>query len=58
MYGDDGKGGFDGIVPRVTTSFFSSIKAETSEDERIKYSVRCSFIEIYNDQVRDLLDAR
>ncbi|EPS43828.1 hypothetical protein H072_2134 [Dactylellina haptotyla CBS 200.50] len=39
-----------GIVPRTLHKLFGSLDAESSE-----YSVKCSFIELYNEELRDLL---
>ncbi|KAF2271065.1 kinesin-domain-containing protein [Lojkania enalia] len=41
-----------GIVPRVLYSLFNKLEAEESEN-----SVKCSFIELYNEELRDLLSA-
>ncbi|CAO2833646.1 unnamed protein product [Amaranthus hypochondriacus] len=47
-----------GIVPRIFKKLFSAIERvkESSEDKPINYQCRCSFLEIYNGQVGDLLD--
>ena len=39
-----------GIIPRVLHSLFSKLEAEEAES-----SVKCSFIELYNEELRDLL---
>lgn len=39
-----------GIIPRVLHSLFSKLEAEECES-----SVKCSFIELYNEELRDLL---
>jgi kinesin family protein 11 len=41
-----------GIVPRVLYSLFNRLEAEEVEN-----SVKCSFIELYNEELRDLLSA-
>ena len=46
---EDGKG----IIPRMVKSIFEQI-AQTPED--IKATVKVSFIEIYNEKIRDLLN--
>ena len=44
-----------GIIPRMVTGFFCKI-AEQPED--IEFSIKVSFVEIYNETIRDLLDPR
>ena len=39
-----------GIIPRVLHSLFTKLEGEESES-----SVKCSFIELYNEELRDLL---
>ncbi|KAM7250645.1 hypothetical protein ACFE04_022528 [Oxalis oulophora] len=46
-----------GIVPRIFQMFFSEIEKEKmNSDGKINYQCRCSFLEIYNEQIGDLLD--
>lgn len=47
-----------GMTPRVFESMFSRIKVEEAEreNEKLKFSTTCSFLEIYNEQVIDLLE--
>ncbi|KAF5202891.1 Kinesin-like protein kin-12f [Thalictrum thalictroides] len=46
-----------GIVPRIFQMLFTEIQEqENSEDKHINYQCRCSFLEIYNEQIGDLLD--
>ena len=54
LKGPDGKMIEDlkGIMPRAASHIFSCIDAQS--DKR-KYLVRCSYIEIYNEDIRDLL---
>ncbi|KAL8157876.1 kinesin-like protein KIN-12C isoform X2 [Apium graveolens] len=63
MIGDigqmDGKLNEDcGITPRVFEYLFKRIQEEeeSRRNERLKYSCKCSFLEIYNEQITDLLD--
>lgn len=42
-----------GIIPRMVASFFSRIE---SAPEEIEFTVKVSFIEIYNEKIRDLLE--
>ena len=44
-----------GIVPRVLQTLFA--KLGDDEAENIEHSVKCSFIELYNEELRDLLSA-
>ncbi|XP_073158747.1 kinesin-like protein KIN-12D [Henckelia pumila] len=47
-----------GMTPRVFEFLFARIRAEEEirKDERLKYNCKCSFLEIYNEQITDLLD--
>uniref|UniRef100_A0A7N0TDF2 Kinesin motor domain-containing protein n=1 Tax=Kalanchoe fedtschenkoi TaxID=63787 RepID=A0A7N0TDF2_KALFE len=47
-----------GMTPRVFEFLFGRIRAEeeTRKEEKLKYSCKCSFLEIYNEQITDLLD--
>ena len=42
-----------GIIPRMIDSVFDFIQ---NSNEDIEFSVKCSFIEIYNEKIQDLLD--
>ncbi|KAK6785650.1 hypothetical protein RDI58_019105 [Solanum bulbocastanum] len=50
--------GLQGIVPRIFQTLFSSIQKEqeNSEGKQINYQCRCSFLEIYDEHIGDLLD--
>ncbi|GMH14436.1 hypothetical protein Nepgr_016277 [Nepenthes gracilis] len=47
-----------GIVPRIFEMLFSEIQRqkENSDGKQINYQCRCSFLEIYNGQIGDLLN--
>ncbi|KAF7831314.1 kinesin-like protein KIN-12F isoform X1 [Senna tora] len=47
-----------GIVPRIFHMLFSELEREQSvpEEKQFNYQCRCSFLEIYNEQIGDLLD--
>ncbi|KAG5081718.1 hypothetical protein AAZX31_02G279200 [Glycine max] len=47
-----------GIVPRIFQMLFSELEKEqhVSEGKQFNYQCRCSFLEIYNEQIGDLLD--
>ncbi|XP_011100690.1 kinesin-like protein KIN-12C isoform X1 [Sesamum indicum] len=55
----DGKLGDDcGITPRIFEYLFTRItkEEESRKHERLTYSCKCSFLEIYNEQITDLLE--
>ncbi|KAL1534695.1 kinesin-like protein KIN-12D [Salvia divinorum] len=47
-----------GMTPRIFEFLFARIRAEeeSRRDEQLKYNCKCSFLEIYNEQITDLLD--
>nr|QWT43324.1 kinesin-like protein KIN12C [Citrullus lanatus] len=47
-----------GITPRIFEFLFARIHAEEEirRDEKLIYNCKCSFLEIYNEQITDLLD--
>ena len=45
-----------GLIPRTCEDLFERIESNTSSD--VSYSVRVSYFEVYNEQVRDLLTLR
>ncbi|KAG0565723.1 hypothetical protein KC19_7G010200 [Ceratodon purpureus] len=47
-----------GMTPRVFEYLFAKIQQEeeAQKHEKLKYKCRCSFLEIYNEQVSDLLE--
>ncbi|EOA29710.1 hypothetical protein CARUB_v10012795mg [Capsella rubella] len=47
-----------GVTARIFEYLFSRIKMEEEErrDENLKFSCKCSFLEIYNEQITDLLE--
>ncbi|XP_022947427.1 kinesin-like protein KIN-12D [Cucurbita moschata] len=47
-----------GITPRIFEFLFARIHAEEEirRDEKLEYNCKCSFLEIYNEQITDLLD--
>nr|XP_009771924.1 PREDICTED: phragmoplast orienting kinesin-1-like [Nicotiana sylvestris] len=47
-----------GITPRIFEYLFTRIRQEEDDrkNERLKYSCKCSFLEIYNEQITDLLE--
>ncbi|KAI4376005.1 hypothetical protein MLD38_013807 [Melastoma candidum] len=51
-------GQHQGMTPRIFEFLFARIQAEeeSRRDEKLKYNCKCSFLEIYNEQITDLLD--
>uniref|UniRef100_A0A453JLY8 Kinesin motor domain-containing protein n=1 Tax=Aegilops tauschii subsp. strangulata TaxID=200361 RepID=A0A453JLY8_AEGTS len=47
-----------GIVPRFFQNLFSQIQGnqESSPEKHTSYQCRCSFLEVFNEQINDLLD--
>ncbi|KAI3420727.1 uncharacterized protein J3R85_012533 [Psidium guajava] len=47
-----------GLTPRILECLFARINEEQIKhaDKQLKYQCRCSFLEIYNEQITDLLD--
>ncbi|CAI9104395.1 OLC1v1003057C1 [Oldenlandia corymbosa var. corymbosa] len=47
-----------GMTPRIFEFLFARIRAEeeSRQDEKLRYHCKCSFLEIYNEQITDLLD--
>ena len=44
-----------GIMPRSFTHLFSAVKNRQMKQQGVRFLIRCSFIEIYNEELRDLL---
>ncbi len=51
LCGDDG-----GIIPRVLQLLFQSIQEREERDPNCTYRVRIQFLEIYGEDIHDLLD--
>ena len=45
-----------GIIPRMNTALFDRVAAIAADDPNISVLVTCSFMEIHNEVLRDLLD--
>ncbi|KAI3717924.1 hypothetical protein L1987_69854 [Smallanthus sonchifolius] len=58
MLEDQSAGGDQGIVPRIFQMLFDEIQRQQdqAEGKQINYQCRCSLLEIYNEQIGDLLD--
>ena len=50
--GEEGKDELKGIIPKSVRHIFGCIDGENEEK---KYLVRCSYLEIYNENILDLL---
>eukprot|EP00929_Paragymnodinium_shiwhaense_P053923 TRINITY_DN27032_c0_g1_i1.p1 TRINITY_DN27032_c0_g1~~TRINITY_DN27032_c0_g1_i1.p1 ORF type:complete len:968 (+),score=203.56 TRINITY_DN27032_c0_g1_i1:125-3028(+) len=47
----------DGIVPRAAREAFDYIEARVeSQPDQVEFTLRCSFLEVYREQMRDLLN--
>lgn len=44
-----------GIIPRICESLFERVRRETKEGKK-KFMIICSYFELYNEMLRDLLD--
>ncbi|WVR08515.1 hypothetical protein IAU60_005570 [Kwoniella sp. DSM 27419] len=53
-----GYGADKGIIPLTTSELFRRIDERTSIDQCLSYTVEVSYIEIYNEKVRDLLNPK
>jgi hypothetical protein len=47
----------NGIIPRVITQIFSTIDNYSNRDPTNKFSVTCSFLQIYNENIYDLFES-
>lgn len=56
VQGESGDG--SGIVPRLCTELFAVAQEKLDEDPTLTIKISMSFIEIYNEKVRDLLEKR
>jgi kinesin family member 11 len=54
MEGEMGRGPQAGIIPRSIIHIFSKLEARAASEEEFEYSVRVSFLEVYNEQLFDL----
>lgn len=52
MTGVEGDAELEGIMPRAFNQIFESINADS---EQTQFLIRASYLEIYNEEVRDLL---
>ena len=45
-----------GVIPRMNANLFARVAAEKAENSNILFLVTCSYFEIYNEVIYDLLD--
>lgn len=45
-----------GIIPRVITGMYDLLREALEERPNVSYSVRCQFLEIYGEDIHDLLE--
>ncbi len=45
-----------GIIPRVITGMYDMLREATEERPNVSYSVKCQFLEIYGEDIHDLLE--
>lgn len=57
MSGISGNESLEGLIPRMNKSIFERIKVEKVQDPNKLFLVECSFFEIYNEIIYDLLDS-
>ncbi|DAZ96685.1 TPA: hypothetical protein N0F65_009152 [Lagenidium giganteum] len=48
----------DGLMPRFLSDFFAALDQERSTERSTERSIRASFLEVYCDDIHDLLDER
>ncbi|OWP01733.1 hypothetical protein B2J93_2325 [Marssonina coronariae] len=51
-----GYGSEAGVVPKICQDMFERISTMQQQDRNVKYTVEVSYLEIYNERVRDLLN--
>ncbi|KAA0150768.1 hypothetical protein FNF29_05103 [Cafeteria roenbergensis] len=54
MEGEMSDGPSAGIIPRSITRIFERLEARSASEDEFEYSVRLSFLEVYNEQLFDL----
>jgi kinesin family protein 4/21/27 len=47
-----------GVIPRVLNDLFLRIDEEQSKDKEAKFAVKVSFVEVYNEEIKDLFNLK
>ena len=47
-----------GVIPRVLNDLFLRIEEEQSKDKEAKFTVKVSFVEVYNEEIKDLFNLK
>lgn len=47
-----------GVIPRVLNDLFLRIEDEQSKDKEAKFTVKVSFVEVYNEEIKDLFNLK
>ncbi|PIA18525.1 kinesin-domain-containing protein [Coemansia reversa NRRL 1564] len=56
MMGNSSSSSDAGLIPRISKGLFACIEEEEEREEGVSYHVEVSYLEIYNERVRDLLN--
>ncbi|KAJ2083397.1 hypothetical protein H4R24_000874 [Coemansia sp. RSA 988] len=56
MMGSNSSSKDAGLIPRISQGLFARIEEEQQQEEGVSYHVEVSYLEIYNERVRDLLN--
>ncbi|KAJ2802233.1 hypothetical protein H4R20_003359, partial [Coemansia guatemalensis] len=56
MMGNSSSSSDAGLIPRISQGLFARIEEEQQREQEVSYHVEVSYLEIYNERVRDLLN--
>jgi kinesin family protein 13 len=56
MMGSSDQGDSAGLIPRISNELFHQSELRSHEDTNKSYQLECSYIEIYSEKIRDLLN--
>jgi kinesin family member 1 len=48
----------EGLIPRIFKDLYSRINDKTKNNKGLKFDIQCSFLEIYNNKIKDLLNVK